>query len=135
MSGFKVVHFLSLGADVCNSARGFMFSLGCIQALKCNTNRCPSGIATQDEALMYGLDPEEKTVRVFNFQSKTVKTACEIVGAIGLGSIGELNPQYIMRRVSANQALTLDEIFPRIEPGCLLKGTGPRKIQQLWDIV
>lgn len=133
MSGFKVVHYLSLGASVCNSARGFMFSLGCIQALKCNTNKCPTGITTQNEDLMFGLDPQEKAVRVFNFQTKTVKASCDIAGAIGVGSMRELSPQYIMRRVAANQVLSLEEIYPPLEPGCLLNKSGPTKLQKLWD--
>jgi len=133
VSGFSIVHYLSLGASVCNSARGFMFSLGCIQALKCQTNKCPTGITTQNEDLMYGLDPQEKMVRVLNFQTKTVKTACEITGAIGIGSMRELSPEYIMRRVTANQALSLEEIYPTLEPGCLLNGSAPQKLQRLWD--
>lgn len=65
--GFLVVRTLALGADVANSARGFMLSLGCIQALKCNTNKCPTGIATTNPYLMEGLDPEDKSHRVYNF--------------------------------------------------------------------
>ena len=70
-SGFSIVRNLALGADLCNSARAMMFALGCVQALKCNTNRCPTGITTQDKELMTGLDVESKSVRVYNYHSKT----------------------------------------------------------------
>jgi glutamate synthase domain-containing protein 2 len=69
VSGFSVVRNLSLGADVCNSARAMLFALGCVQALKCNTNRCPTGITTQDPELMKGLDVNSKKVRVMQVGS------------------------------------------------------------------
>eukprot|EP01043_Picozoa_sp_COSAG02_P083544 COSAG02_NODE_21538_length_784_cov_1.052555_1_plen_61_part_10 len=59
VSGFSIVRNLALGADVCNAARAMMFALGCIQALKCNTNKCPTGVATQDRDLMSGLNQSE----------------------------------------------------------------------------
>ena len=74
-SGFSIVRNLALGADLCNAARAMMFALGCIQALKCNTNKCPTGIATQDKNLMSGLDVTSKTKRVQNYQNKTVEYA------------------------------------------------------------
>jgi glutamate synthase domain-containing protein 2 len=82
-SGFSLVRTLALGADITCAARAFMMSMGCIQALKCNTNKCPTGIATQNKELQYGLDPADKTNRVFHFHSKTVQAAAEIVGTIG----------------------------------------------------
>lgn len=83
LSGFDLLRTIALGADVVNSARGFMLSLGCIQALKCNTNKCPTGITTQDKMLMAGLDPEDKMVRVYNYHRKTVNAAGDILGAMG----------------------------------------------------
>ncbi len=82
-SGFSLTRTLALGADITSAARAFMLSLGCIQALKCNTNKCPTGIATQNQDLQYGLDPEDKASRVYNFHRKTVQAAAEIVGTIG----------------------------------------------------
>ena len=82
-NGFSLVRTLALGADATCAARAFMLSLGCIQALKCNTNRCPTGIATQDRDLQYGLDPAEKSYRVYNFHRKTMDAAAEIVGTMG----------------------------------------------------
>ena len=72
VNGFDLVRLLALGADICNSARAMMFALGCIQALMCNTNKCPTGIATSKPHLMAGLDVDDKAVRVAQFQAKTV---------------------------------------------------------------
>ena len=83
ISGFSVFRALSLGADTINSARGFMFSLGCIQSLKCHTNTCPTGIATQDPKLIDGLDVTDKRVRAFNFQRATVNAVCDLAAAAG----------------------------------------------------
>ena len=89
-SGFSLTRTLALGADITAAARAFMLSLGCIQALKCNTNKCPTGIATQNVDLQYGLDPTDKALRVYNFQRKTVQAAAEIVGTIGHERFSEL---------------------------------------------
>ena len=110
-----------------------MMSLGCIQALKCNTNKCPTGIATQNEELMFGLCPEEKAARVYHFHAKTVESASDIVGIIGQTKFSELSPKDIMRRVRQGEVRTLYECFPVVEPGCLLDGTAPERLQYLWD--
>jgi len=103
VSGFSIVRNLSLGADVCNSARAMLFALGCIQALKCNTNRCPTGITTQDKELMKGLDVESKSVRVFNYHKKSVEYALDIVGAIGVENPSEVNGTHLMKRLSGHE--------------------------------
>jgi len=97
-SGFSLTRTLALGADITCAARAFMLSLGCIQALKCNTNKCPTGIATQNKELQYGLDPEDKTFRVYNFHRRTVQAAAEIVGTIGHGRFSELEGMWTMGR-------------------------------------
>ncbi len=132
-SGFALVKNLALGADITNSARGFMMSLGCIQALKCNSNKCPTGIATTNKELMHGLVPEDKSVRVYNYQRLTVQSAVEIAGAMGVSAIDELSSDDIMRRVRSNDVRTLSEHFPIIEAGSLIYGSAPPKLQSLWD--
>eukprot|EP00934_Nitzschia_sp_Nitz4_P005705 Nitzschia sp. Nitz4//scaffold44_size153857//125650//127846//NITZ4_002743-RA/size153857-augustus-gene-0.26-mRNA-1//-1//CDS//3329552223//5695//frame0 len=132
-SGFSLCRSIALGADLTCAARAFMLSLGCIQALKCNTNKCPTGIATQNKDLQHGLDPQDKSVRVFNFHRKTVEAASEIVGTCGLEKFDDLDACYIMRRVNENEVKSLEEQFPSVESGCLLKGTGPADLQRLWD--
>lgn len=119
-SGFGMVKRLALGADACYSARGMMLALGCIQALKCNSNHCPVGVATQDPKLMDGLVPSDKKVRVASFHNETVASVCEILGAMGLSDPEALRPWHIMRRVSHTEIRHYGEIYEFIEPGALL---------------
>lgn len=132
-SAFSLIRTIALGADITCAARAFMLSLGCIQALKCNTNKCPTGIATQDKALMYGLDPEIKTHRVYHFHRKTVQAAAEIAGIMGYESIHSVTSNDIMRRIQSNVVRTLSEHFPEVEPGSLVTGTAKRRLQEAWD--
>lgn len=83
LSAFSIIKNIALGADACNSARGFMFSLGCIQALRCNTNECPTGVATQRRGLVKGLVVKDKSERVYNFHKNSVKAVSELLGAAG----------------------------------------------------
>ena len=84
----------ALGADWCNAARGFMFAIGCIQARTCHTNRCPTGVATQDSMRQSGLHVGDKSRRVANFHLNTLKGFAEMVGAMGLTSPTENHIQY-----------------------------------------
>jgi len=95
INGFSLIRTLALGADATNAARAFMLSLGCIQALKCNTNRCPTGIATQDRELQFGLDPTEKSYRVNNFHRKTMDAAAEIIGTIGHDRFSDVSGEFV----------------------------------------
>ncbi len=132
-TGFHLVRQLALGADACNAARAMMFALGCIQALKCNTNRCPVGVATQDPALAAGLDPALKAARVASFQAKTVESAMELVGAAGLDSPRALRPSHIVRRTSRTEVAHLGEVFPALPVGAFLEGAAPPRLQAWWD--
>lgn len=109
VSGFSIVRNLSLGADVCNAARAFMFSMGCIQALKCNTNKCPTGVATQDLELMSGLNPTEKRFRVFNYHKNTIHAAAEIIGAAGYDDPSHLKASDIQRRTAGGDGIATYE--------------------------
>jgi glutamate synthase domain-containing protein 2 len=120
ITGFDLVKYLAIGADTCNSARGMMFALGCIQALKCNTNGCPAGIATQDHVLQKGLVPEDKAVRVANYHKETVKSALAMLTSAGLDSFGDLNRSYIFKRLDHHTAWPLEKIYPYTETGSLL---------------
>lgn len=91
LSAFSIIKNIALGADACNSARGFMFSLGCIQALRCNTNECPTGVATQRRGLVKGLVVNDKSERVYNFHKNSVKAVSELLGAAGLYHTEELS--------------------------------------------
>jgi len=122
LSGMSVVRNLALGADTVNAARAMMFALGCIQALQCNTNKCPTGIATQDQRLMGGLHVQSKMFRVKEYHRNTVHAAIELCEAAGLNSPGELRPDHIMKRISPTRAHSMAELYPRLAPGCLLQG-------------
>ena len=133
-SGFSLVRTLALGADYTCAARSFMMSLGCIQALKCGSNKCPTGIATLDRELMFGLDPTVKSHRVHNYHRKTVAAAADMVGIIGRTSFSDLSGNDVMRRIQENDVRTLSEYFPEVDAGCLLKGEGPPRLQEVWDV-
>ena len=128
-SGFDIVKNIALGADICNSARGMMFALGCIQALECNMNTCPTGVATQDPSLMKGLVVEDKKVRVFNFHRLTVASAIELLGAAGLRHPYQLTRAYINRRISSNVMQSYIETFPYIPEGSLLQTPYPSRFE------
>jgi len=133
-TGFHVLHHLALGADACNSARGMMFALGCIQALKCNSNTCPTGITTQEPHLVEGLVVEDKAVRVANFHRKTVESVLELCGAAGLDSPAMLRREHITQRVSPTEIRTLAETFPLLPVGCLVDGTAPPALARHWEL-
>jgi glutamate synthase domain-containing protein 2 len=91
LTAFSVLRMRALGANICNSARAFMFSVGCIQALRCNTNECPTGVATQNKMLVKGLVVSDKATRVYNFHHKTIISVLELLGACGLKHTDEIS--------------------------------------------
>jgi len=111
LTAFNMAQRLAMGADICNSARGMMMALGCIQALRCNSNACPVGVATQDPHLVAGLVVEHKRARITNYQHETVHTLMEICAAAGLRTPDELTRFHINRRVSATETMTYAEIY------------------------
>ncbi len=120
LTGFHLVRAMALGADTCNSARAMMMALGCIQALECNKNTCPTGVATQDPYFMKGLVVEDKTVRVANYHKNTVESFVELIGASGIDHPDKINRTHVYRRVFMNLVKTYEEIYPTIPNGCLL---------------
>ena len=119
-SGFALLKRLALGADACYSARGMMLALGCIQALKCNSNHCPVGVATTNPALMKGLVPEEKCDRVANFHKETIQSLSEMLGALGLSSPEELQPWHVLHRTTPTETKHYGELYDFLDPGELL---------------
>ncbi|NOX57856.1 MAG: FMN-binding glutamate synthase family protein [Planctomycetes bacterium] len=132
VTGFHMVRRMAMGADLCNSARAMMFAIGCIQALKCNTNACPVGVATQDPGLYRGLNVPNKAQRVFNYHRNTIKSTLEILGAAGLAHPSELRPHHIQRRVSPTKVEDYATIYERIEPGSLLGESPPSTYASEW---
>ncbi|MDI9342179.1 MAG: FMN-binding glutamate synthase family protein [Sediminibacterium sp.] len=129
-TGFDLVKNFALGADMCNGARAMMLALGCIQALECNTNKCPTGVATQNAELYKGLDIDDKKVRVANYQSETIKAAVELMAAAGIAHPDNLHRSHIYRRVSASQIQTYAEMYPYVLKGSLLEAPYP----QGWEL-
>ncbi|NMH26042.1 FMN-binding glutamate synthase family protein [Flavobacterium solisilvae] len=133
ISGFDIIRCLSLGADLCNSARGMMFALGCIQALECHANTCPTGVATQNPDLTKGLVPQEKSVRVANFQHETIKNAMELMASAGLKHPDDVTRDVVSTRVERNVVETFAQTFPELETGCLLnENTVPKEFLYFW---
>ena len=131
-TGFHLARHIALGADLCNSARGMMFALGCIQALQCHSNTCPTGVATQDPYLVEGLDPAHKSVRVMQFHKETIHSLLELVGATGLQSVHDLTPHHIYRRVNQKTTLRLEDLYPSLGVGALLTPSGLEKLPDHW---
>ncbi len=122
VSAFDIARAMALGADWCNSARGFMFALGCIQAQTCHTGQCPTGVTTQDPLRQQALVVPDKATRVFNFHQNTLKALQELVQAAGLQHPGEVTAHHIVRRVNGNEVRLLANLLPTTAPGALLGG-------------
>lgn len=120
-TGFGLIKRLALGADAVYSARAMMLALGCIQALRCNTNNCPTGVATQDPNLVAGLVVTNKRVRVANYHHGTLASACDMIGAMGLDGPAELHPWHIVKRVSAHEVKSYAQIYHYLREGELLQ--------------
>lgn len=121
VSGFDIFKAIALGADLCYSARAMMMAVGCIQALECNKNTCPTGVATQDPDLVAGLNVEDKRHRVANYHNETINAFVELMAAAGIKNPDQINRYHIHRRVSNNFSQSFLEIFPYIPEGCLLE--------------
>ncbi len=135
LSAFHLLRAISLGADTVNSARGMMMALGCIQSRSCNTDHCPTGIATQDAARGNGLVVTDKATRVANFHGATIENLLELLGAAGLESMDELEPRHINRRVEGTTVKTYAQLYPSISPNCLLHSeTVPNDWEADWQL-
>ncbi|HUH33360.1 MAG TPA: FMN-binding glutamate synthase family protein [Daejeonella sp.] len=128
-TGFDLVKNFAMGADMCNSARGMMFALGCIQALECNANTCPTGVATQDPALTKGLVVSDKKVRVYNYHKSSVFSAIQLMGASGICHPADIQRTYVYRRVGPNKIETFAETYPEIPEGSLTQTPYPSKYE------
>lgn len=119
-SAFDIARTLAMGADWCNAGRGFMFSLGCIQSRSCHTDRCPTGVATQDPVRWRRLDVPDKAARVYQFHQNTIKALRDLLCAAGLESPQQLGPEHILRRVSPTEVRSLAALYRFLRPGELI---------------
>ena len=120
ISAFDIARALALGADWCNSARGFMFAIGCIQAQACHTNHCPVGVATQDPLRARALDPVHKSERVARFHRETLDALGEMTGAAGLSNPSGFLPHHLMQRQSDRSMVQGNKAFPYLPVGFLI---------------
>ncbi len=123
VSAFDMARMMALGADWCNSARGFMFALGCIQAQTCHTGHCPTGVTTQDPVRQQALHVPTKTDRVYHFHQETLKALKEIVQAAGLMHPQDITAHHIVRRVDNNEVKLLANLVPQVAAGSLVDGS------------
>ena len=122
VSAFDIASLLAIGADWTNAARGFMFAIGCIQSLSCNTNRCPAGVATQDPLRQRALVVPDKAERVHRFHRNTMHALAEMLAAAGIECPGDLAPHHLARRVSETEIRLFSQMHVFLEPGELLTG-------------
>lgn len=135
ITGFDIAKMMAIGADWCNSARGFMFAVGCIQSRSCHTNKCPVGVATQDPARQKALDVPDKATRVKNFHANTLKALADIVGCAGLDHPTQLKAHHIVRRQPDGWIKLLSEHYQFIGNGSLLTGDCGRKVlDDMWRL-
>lgn len=133
VTAFGIASRMAIGADWCNSARGFMFAVGCIQAQRCHTNTCPVGVATQDPKRQRGLVVPDKAERVYNFHANTLDALAQVVAAAGLDHPNQFKPLHITRRVSPTSVLSFEDIYDFLKPGELLDGVANPLYRKYWD--
>ena len=121
ITAFDIARMMALGADWCNSGRGFMMALGCIQAQSCHTGTCPTGVTTQDSVRQQALVVPDKATRVANFHRNTLHALLELVQAAGLKHPNDITAHHIVRRLDDTQVSLLSNLILRVEPGGLLK--------------
>jgi glutamate synthase domain-containing protein 2 len=126
ITAFDIARMMALGADWCNSGRGFMMALGCIQAQTCHTGTCPTGVTTQDTVRQQALVVPDKATRVANFHKNTLHALQELVQAAGLKHPNDISAHHIVRRLDDNQVSLLSNLILRVEPGSLLQSLEPQ---------
>lgn len=132
-SGMGLARNMAIGADWCNAARAFMFSIGCIQAQRCHLGTCPTGVTTQNPGRQRGLIPEVQGERAARFHAKTVGALAEMVAAAGLQHPRDLRPHHLMHRVGPEAAAPLDRIHPFLPENILCEAPGDTLYAEWWD--
>ena len=132
VTAYDLARVFAIGADYAFSARGFLFSIGCIQSRSCHTNHCPTGVTTQDPLRQRALVPEEKSIRAKNFHHNTLKALGQVLGAAGLSHPSELRPWHLHMRHQNGDVLRGEQAYPTPEPGSLINGTATGFIAREW---
>src|SRR5262249_9386034 len=129
---FDLLRRIAMGADLCNSARGMMLALGCIQALRCNSNECPTGVATSNKALWKGIHVPTKADRVASFQHETIKHFKDLLGAMGYEVAHSVRRADVYRRLTDGAVKTYEDLFPSMPNGFLLQESNWGKLSADW---
>jgi glutamate synthase domain-containing protein 2 len=133
-TAFDMARAMAIGADWCNSARGFMFSLGCIQSLSCHTDRCPTGVTTQDPSRNRALVVPDKIERVYNYHHSTLHALTELIAAAGLEHPQQIRPIHFSQRTSNTTVCSFAQLYPSLRPGELIKGTKDVRFRDAWTM-
>jgi glutamate synthase domain-containing protein 2 len=131
-TAFDLARAMAIGADWCNSARGFMFSLGCIQSLSCHTDRCPTGVTTQDPTRARALVVPHKIERVYNYHHATLHALAELLAAAGLEHPQQLRPIHFSKRTSSTEVRSFAQLYPSLRPGELIDGSSDPRFSEAW---
>ena len=133
VDGFDIMHKVALGADACNVARPMMFAVGCIQAMRCHTGKCPTGVTTQNKKRQAAIDVNTKGLHVKNYHEATIKSFLNLVGAIGVDHPDQLTPAMIWHRLDNQKAKTYAQLYDYLKPGELLGENIPKDFAQDWQ--
>jgi glutamate synthase domain-containing protein 2 len=133
-TAFDIARAMALGADWCNSARGFMFALGCIQSLSCHTDRCPTGVTSQDPTRNRALAVPQKTDRVHNYHEATLHALAELIAAAGLDHPQDIRPIHFSHRASGTDVLSFTRLYPALRRNELVDGTGDARFREAWEM-
>src|SRR5204863_106578 len=134
INAFDIIRAMTLGADWCNAARGFMFAVGCIQAQHCHTDRCPTGVSTQDPARQRAIVVPDKAERVASFHRETIKALSDLIAAAGLSHPHDLRPTHFMQRAAPDRTISFAELYPVMRPGELLAEISSPGIREAWTM-
>ena len=134
VSAFDVVCALAIGADWVNSARGFMFALGCIQSQSCHTNKCPTGIATQDALRQRAIVVPDKAERIASFHRNTMHALADLISASGLNHPSALRPHHLARRTNTTDFKLFSQLLTYLKSGELLDGGGNEFYASSWKL-
>jgi len=134
-SAFHIFRLMALGADTVNAARAMMLALGCIQSRHCNTDKCPTGIATQDARRYNALNVDKKGQRVFQFHQAMIENLMEFLAAAGLQKLSQIEPKHVNQRSHQNDIRHFGELYERLAENCLLaEDTTPKGWQASWQL-
>lgn len=130
---FDMVTKIALGADCCHVARAMMFAVGCIQALRCHKNTCPTGVATLNKHRYKAIDPIDKGQAVANYHRLTIRNFLEILSAVGIADPADISPEHIKYKQSPEIVKTFADLYPQLEPGALLGRNIPIDFKDDWE--